>query len=465
MKMLSLQSLMLILCIALSFVTRTAQLIIALGYEGHAVDISCSYPAGYESYEKYLCRDNCDDNDVLIKTTGPKKNKYSITDDKQKRVFTTTISGLTSNDAGKYWCGVTKTGKDLFSEVKLEVGKDSCCDQSTQHQSYEESSVSFSCPYEPKDQKNLKYICRGRQTSTCLQQALITSNNNQQGRFNLTDNKRSNEFTVSIASLILKDAGSYLCGVQRNNNLDVFTAVDLEVKEWCCVRSSQLSGTVGRPVTLQCLHPPQHRDNRKFICKGDQRATCTDMMSDSRFSLQENVTSSFFLVRVREIKAEDTGTYWCGSDPQWKVANYTKIQLSVDFPHLTAIVVNPDGSKPASPTDRNVTAHFLSVGVAVPTVCVFLLLALTFSSVMICRYKCRKVKAEVSGKRNQTKKAEADEVISVADDYENSDVIVRSKQRTSRPLSPQHQNEDDSVYQNFSTDEIYCNQMYAASKR
>lgn len=94
--------------------------------------------------------------------------------------------------------------------------------------------------------------------------------------------------------------------------------------------SHKLSGIVGWPVTMQCPYPPQHRDNRKFLCKGDHRKNCKDMMtSQSRFMLQDDVTSSSFSVTITELKAGDAGTYWCSSDSQWSVGNYTKIQLSL----------------------------------------------------------------------------------------------------------------------------------------
>uniref|UniRef100_A0A3Q1IUY8 Ig-like domain-containing protein n=1 Tax=Anabas testudineus TaxID=64144 RepID=A0A3Q1IUY8_ANATE len=96
---------------------------------------------------------------------------------------------------------------------------------------YEGGSVSISCPYESQDQNNMKYICRGNQPSSCLQQALITSNNRRNTQFSLTDDKESRKFTVTITSLTQKDSGSYLCGVKRNTGLDVFSAVDLEVRE------------------------------------------------------------------------------------------------------------------------------------------------------------------------------------------------------------------------------------------
>uniref|UniRef100_A0A3Q4IGQ2 Immunoglobulin V-set domain-containing protein n=1 Tax=Neolamprologus brichardi TaxID=32507 RepID=A0A3Q4IGQ2_NEOBR len=91
-------------------------------------------------------------------------------------------------------------------------------------------SESVSCLYESQYQNSLKYICIGNRPSTCLQQALITSDTKQNGRFRLDDEKMSRKFTVTINSLTKNDLGSYLCGVQRNSDLDVFSAVELEVK-------------------------------------------------------------------------------------------------------------------------------------------------------------------------------------------------------------------------------------------
>uniref|UniRef100_A0A8P4G4U2 Immunoglobulin domain-containing protein n=1 Tax=Dicentrarchus labrax TaxID=13489 RepID=A0A8P4G4U2_DICLA len=107
---------------------------------------------------------------------------------------------------------------------------DTCCDRSTKVQGYETGSVSFSCPYESEYLNNIKYICRGNQPSTCLQQALITSDHKPNRQFTLTDDTASRKFTVTITGVTQRDSGSYLCGVHRNTGLDVFSAVELEVK-------------------------------------------------------------------------------------------------------------------------------------------------------------------------------------------------------------------------------------------
>uniref|UniRef100_A0AAZ1Y1V5 Ig-like domain-containing protein n=1 Tax=Oreochromis aureus TaxID=47969 RepID=A0AAZ1Y1V5_OREAU len=337
-KMWSLQNLLFILCITLRCVTSAVGVIDVTGYVGREVNVSCSYNEGYESYEKYLCKNDCGSDDVLITTSNSSKNKYRIHDDKTARIFTTTITDLQSTDAGKYWCGVSRTGNDIYTKVELKLVSDSCCDTVTKVQSYEGHSESLSCQYESQYQNSLKYICRGNRPSTCLQQALITSDNKQNGRFRLDDDKVSGTFTVNISSLTRNDSGSYLCGVHRNSDLDVFSAVELKVEEWYCVKSTKINGTAGHPLTLQCPYPPQYRHNSKFLCKGDHRNNCTKMaVSQRRFTLQDNATSSSFMIKITALEAGDAGTYWCGTDSQWRVGNYTKIELSVFLQHTSTV--------------------------------------------------------------------------------------------------------------------------------
>ncbi|XP_014912497.1 polymeric immunoglobulin receptor-like isoform X1 [Poecilia latipinna] len=299
------------------------------GYEGGDVNVSCPYDRGFEGHQKYLCNHDCRYADVLITTSQGSSGKYSIHDDKTTRIFTVTISDLRLDDAGKYWCGVTRIGRDISIERELEVKPDRCCDTVNQTQSTEEGSVTISCPYDSQSVNKLKFFCRGNRPSTCLQQAVITSSNTQDGRFRLSDDRKSGIFTVTISSLTLKDSGSYLCGVQRNSGFDVFTAVQLEVKEWCCAKSKNMSGVMERSVTFQCPYAPQHHNDTMFLCKGDGASNCTDMMGQSRFVLS-NVSSSSFSVTVTKLEAGDAGTYWCGSGPEANVGNFTRFHLSVD---------------------------------------------------------------------------------------------------------------------------------------
>ncbi|KAM9769448.1 polymeric immunoglobulin receptor-like isoform 2-T2 [Menidia menidia] len=442
--MTSLQKLLYTLCSGLSCVIIAEGVIHVFGYVGKYVKVPCPYGQGYESHEKYLCKNDCGNADVLITTSDSNKTKYSIFDDKETRTVTTTISDLHSGDAGKYWCGVTRNGIDIYTEVKLTTEQDSCCDDVKKTQSHEGHAASLSCPYESQYGKSLKYLCRGNQPSACLQQAVITSYSPQNGRFTLTDDATSS-FTVNISGLTVGDSGQYLCGVHRDTQLDVFSAVHLEVREWCCVESKNVSSPVGGRVTLECPYPPEHRRNRKFLCKGDQRRVCSDVTDGGRFRLH-NESSSSFSVTVSELEAADAGTYWCGSDPGWSLGNYTRIRLSVD---------EINSAKPAD------THLFVVIGFVAG---LLLMLCVLFT---VYKHKCCRVKGSEDGAdMNELKAVDTRSMTGTEDIYENNaDAAKRLETNFSIQQSARHQADNDYVdepdYENFSNEEeLYCNQSY-----
>ncbi|XP_029997670.1 CMRF35-like molecule 5 isoform X3 [Sphaeramia orbicularis] len=355
------QKLLFTFCFVLDSDIGAAQLIDVSGYEGRNVNISCSYEYGYDTYEKYLCRNDCGDADVLITTTEVQKNRYSITDDTSVRVFTVTISQLSAADAGKYWCGISKSFTDIYTEVKLNVKPDSCCDSVTIIQSSLENSVSISCPYKSEFLNSLKYICRGKQPSVCLQQAVVTSVNKLNRRFGLQDDKTSRHFTVTVTDVTKDDAGSYLCGVQRNNHLDEFNHIQLEVKVSTQTNSLPPMTTV-ETTGIQSTHVPGQINRDPVLFYG-----------------------------------------------------------------------------------------MVFIGVALP-------LMLILPLIIFIKWKCFKAQ----GAGNSTKTVDAKEATSMSDIYENDEVVVNVKLNSSKPQSSrQHCDaQQETVYQNFDTEDTYCNQYY-----
>ena len=102
----------------------------ASGEEGGEVVIRCTMDNAWLSIKdknKYFCKGGCSSNsDILVQTKENKnyvhKERYEI-HDRRDGVFTVTISGLQSSDSGTYQCGVSRSGPDLFQEVKLTVRK------------------------------------------------------------------------------------------------------------------------------------------------------------------------------------------------------------------------------------------------------------------------------------------------------------------------------------------------------
>lgn len=97
------------------------------GYEGGNAVIDCPYGNGDDSRPKYLQRIEFDQ-EVVIQSDGyaewTHRERFSLQDKKDTKMFTVIIHYLTLEDAGSYWCGAHKqSAYDNYIIVKLEVGR------------------------------------------------------------------------------------------------------------------------------------------------------------------------------------------------------------------------------------------------------------------------------------------------------------------------------------------------------
>ncbi|XP_047437932.1 cell wall protein DAN4-like [Mugil cephalus] len=92
---------------------------------GDKLSITCNYPRNkYKSWVKFFCKENdfnCED--ILSTKSDPKTNKtftLTVTD----RGFDMSISPVSPQDAGVYWCGVQSPDGNMsvtFRQIQLEV--------------------------------------------------------------------------------------------------------------------------------------------------------------------------------------------------------------------------------------------------------------------------------------------------------------------------------------------------------
>uniref|UniRef100_A0A3Q1ESL0 Ig-like domain-containing protein n=1 Tax=Acanthochromis polyacanthus TaxID=80966 RepID=A0A3Q1ESL0_9TELE len=91
---------------------------------GKEVTIKCSH-SNAGSNVKYFCKDPCKNEDILVTSKETNEDdsngKYSIKD--EGNTFTVTISDLTEDDSGAYWCGIERFGVDTYNKVVLTVKK------------------------------------------------------------------------------------------------------------------------------------------------------------------------------------------------------------------------------------------------------------------------------------------------------------------------------------------------------
>ncbi|KFV59537.1 CMRF35-like molecule 2, partial [Tyto alba] len=96
------------------------------GRAGGTLSLRCWYPRGYEGYNKYWCRGDSRDSCLkVVETAGrevpQQSGRVSIQDRHIFCVVLLTVKNLSEVDAGSYWCGVEKMGRDLMELVTVRV--------------------------------------------------------------------------------------------------------------------------------------------------------------------------------------------------------------------------------------------------------------------------------------------------------------------------------------------------------
>ncbi|RXN30621.1 polymeric immunoglobulin receptor-like protein [Labeo rohita] len=186
-------------------------------HEGESAEIICP-----KSKSKSLCKGKCStrDRNTLNETVREEKetktDRLTLNDDVTASVFTGTITGLTAEDAGKYWCAVTLERDLNYLYTHLIV----IMNEELNLTKYEGDDVSIQCKHQDEDQKS---FCKAHEASMCVKDG-VSLETIRDDRFSFSDEASTGVFTVNITDLREEDSGIYWCGAH------VTTKVHLKVK-------------------------------------------------------------------------------------------------------------------------------------------------------------------------------------------------------------------------------------------
>ncbi|XP_059527084.1 CMRF35-like molecule 1 isoform X8 [Myotis daubentonii] len=262
-------------------------------------------------------------------------------------------------------------------------------------------SLSVQCHYDPGWETYRKWWCRGHDWISC--EILVITNGSEmvkKNRVSIRDHPRSLMFTVIMKELRREDTDTYWCGIERTGS-DHGVPVKVTIDPGSSVPITgpeAVRGLERGVLTVQCRYDTGWETYRKWWCRGAVWGSCKILVQTNestfgvkeRVSIRDNQTNHTFTVTMKELRREDTDTYWCGIE-----------RTGSDHGVPVKVTIDP---VPVTPDDTigfpNVTSqHSDGSGVSpnlfiiLPLLFTVLLLLLVAASLLVWRMMKRQKKA------------------------------------------------------------------------
>ncbi|KAJ1211498.1 hypothetical protein NDU88_006857 [Pleurodeles waltl] len=302
------------------------------GTHGGSVFVECRYEAEYRDSPKYWCRDADGFCDILVETSPSgrevRKDRVAIRDAPRTRTFTVVMVGLRPEDAGSYQCRIRRPGLlDVQFPVSVVVLTASSQDLTGPNEviGTRGGSVSVECSYVAKYRDSPKYWCRGADGfGDIVVKTSISGREVRKDRVAIRDAPRTGTFTVLMEGLRLEDAGIYFCGIDRpGSGHPTFpvSVVVLTARGQALTGPSEVTGTRGGSVSIECSYVAEYHDSPKYWCRG-AGLFCNTLVKTSisgrevrkdRVTIRDAPCTGTFTVVMEGLRLEDAGIYWCGT--------------------------------------------------------------------------------------------------------------------------------------------------------
>ncbi|XP_074502137.1 polymeric immunoglobulin receptor-like [Sebastes fasciatus] len=170
-------------------------------------------------------------------------------------------------------------------------------------------SISIPCLYDSQYMNHVKYLCKGYFWSSCSD--AVKTNQQNSGKFSISDDKSRGIFTVTIKDLTDKDT-DYWCKVEIDGGLDVGEYFQLSVTGGTpslYVDHQEITGFKGGNITINCHY---HNSGEMKWCR--LGSSCVTTSSGSINGTRVTISMSVpdvFTVTMSGLRTESSGWYWC----------------------------------------------------------------------------------------------------------------------------------------------------------
>ncbi|XP_026205827.1 uncharacterized protein LOC113155358 isoform X2 [Anabas testudineus] len=196
---------------------------------------------------------------------------------------------------------------------QLDFVVDTCPDAFHQA-AYRYSKTTITCDY-PGNIHSGGFFCK---QNNCCCEDILSTKLSQKSNETFTLINTSSGFNISISNVSSHDAGVYWCGVKlKENNYTALRKIQLNVTD---IIKFTRSVTTGQSFSYWCNYKKciNAASTTIFICKGEDPSICqtvvtTNSINNGRFSIKDEQKNTNITITLRDVRADDAGTYWCGA--------------------------------------------------------------------------------------------------------------------------------------------------------
>ncbi|KAI4793626.1 hypothetical protein KUCAC02_032600, partial [Chaenocephalus aceratus] len=180
-------------------------------YRTAQTSITCDEGNKEDSRFKFFCKENgpiCED---ILSTKSALRSNGTFTLTETESGFTLSISNVSTQHAGVYWCGEESTeGSYRAALRKIQLEVKAAIKNFTRSPTIGQN-MTYWCQY-PEGAPVKKFICKGEDPSKC-EHVVSTAQNTE--RFSMSDETEKRNLTITVRGVTKEDSGTYWCGAEH----------------------------------------------------------------------------------------------------------------------------------------------------------------------------------------------------------------------------------------------------------
>ncbi|XP_038605098.1 polymeric immunoglobulin receptor [Tachyglossus aculeatus] len=329
---------------------------------GGSVTLQCALGQQYAAVPKYVCKKEGENCVTVVNTKGNWAKAFEgrvlLANQEPPGSFSVSITRLRKTDAGLYLCGANRDGayggEGPLQAKELHVSEEVTLPQGPLAvKGVNGGSVAVQCPYDPKENKTLKYWCRWKGNSHCpnLVDSAGVVSEDYKGRIALFDQPDKGIFTVVLNRLTPRDVGHYWCLTTGERERKSTVVLNVTQGEPSLKAPQEASGQLKRSLSISCHFPCKYSSYEKFWCKWSPKG-CQPLPSQeqgpSDAFMDCNEKSRIVSLNLNSLQVSDEGWYWCGVKKAGLYGETAIVYLRVEE-DSSAQGVTKESNEPAQP--------------------------------------------------------------------------------------------------------------------